>query len=66
MKIDLERKCTATHDWEQVATFRYFIDAEATARLLSKLDGVTYRVLDNRWPDEGVEVTLYANGEIEA
>ena len=62
-KILLERKCTAAHKWDLVADFRYHHDAEACALLLSKLDADRYRIVDQRWPDEGDEVTLYDNGE---
>ena len=65
-KILLERKCTATQQWDVVSNFRYSHDAEVCALLLSKLDAGKYRVVDQRWPDEGDEVTLYDNGELVA
>jgi len=64
--IELDRKHTdqATHVWQKVATFRYFIDADAAARLLSKMDENTYRIRDNRWSNDGVEVTIFTKGEL--
>jgi hypothetical protein len=66
MLIDLDRKCAATQKWEKVSTFRYFVDADAVARLLSKMDGTAYRIRDNRWSNDGVEVTVFTNGEVAA
>lgn len=63
-KIVLERKCTATNKWLLVARFRYNVDAQPCAKLLSKLDQTSYRILDSRWPDEGDDITVYINGEI--
>jgi hypothetical protein len=64
MKIDLERKCTATQAWDMTAQFQFATDAGHAARALSALDGGTYRTVDRRWPEEGVETTLYTKGEI--
>jgi hypothetical protein len=64
MKIDLECKCTATHEWTKVATFRYSHMAIEAATSFSKLDKGTYRVLDHRWTDDGIEVTTIVNGKV--
>jgi hypothetical protein len=66
MLIDLETKCTATHAWEPVATFRFSHMATQAALSFSKLDNGTYRITDNRWPDEGPSVTIITNGKVEA
>jgi hypothetical protein len=66
MKIDLESKCSATHEWVKVATFRYSHMAVEAATSFSKWDQGTYRVVDKRFPDEGVEITLVRNGEVAA
>jgi hypothetical protein len=66
MKIDLESKCTATQKWVKVATFRYSHMAVEAATSFSKWDQGTYRTVDRRWPDEGVNTTLYTKGEIAA
>jgi hypothetical protein len=64
MLIDLECKCTATHKWELVATFRYAHMAVEAAIAFSKLDKGTYRTLDHRWTNDGIEVTTIVNGHI--
>jgi hypothetical protein len=48
------------------AQFQFATDAGHAARALSALDGGTYRTVDRRWPDEGVDTTLYTKGEIAA
>jgi hypothetical protein len=40
--------------------------AVEAARAFSQWDQHTYRVLDKRFPDEGIEVTLISNGEVQA
>jgi hypothetical protein len=64
MLIDLEQICTATHKWEPMAKFRFAHMAVEAAELFSKLDKGTYRVLDRRFPDEGIEVTMIVNGRV--
>lgn len=64
MLIELERKCTATQAWDMVAKFQSATDAGHAARALSALDGGTYRTVDHRWPEEGVETTIYSNGDV--
>ena len=66
MLIDLQHRNTDSHEWELVATFRYSHMAVEAAVAFSKWDQHAYRVLDKRFPDEGIEVTLVRNGEIEA
>lgn len=66
MKILLERKCKVAHKWHPVAKFECSVDASHVACWLSQIDGVTYRATDNRWPDEGDEITLYINGKVSA
>jgi len=66
MRILLERKCKVSQQWHSVARFECSVDAEPVACLLSRIDGGAYRTIDQRWPDEGDEVTLYINGEISA
>ena len=62
MKIDLEAKCTATHQWVLIAQFRLGIEALDAARALSKLSGCAYRTIDRRWPDEGLITTVVEDG----
>jgi hypothetical protein len=64
MKIDLQQKCADTHKWELVATFRYAHMAVEAAIAFSKLDKGTYRTLDHRWTDDGIEVTTIINGNV--
>jgi hypothetical protein len=64
--IDLETKCTASQLWEPVATFRFAHMATEAALSFSKLDKGTYRITDNRWPDEGPAITIIINGKVEA
>ena len=64
LQIDLEAKCTATHEWVLVAQFRLGIEALDTARALSKLSGYPYRTIDRRWPDEGLLTTVVENGVV--
>jgi hypothetical protein len=66
MNVKLEAKCTVTHNWHNVAKFVSATEAGHAARALSKLLGATYRTSDCRWPEEGVSVTVYTNGEIAA
>ena len=65
MLIDLEEKCTATHDWVLVAAFFTAAHANDAARAMSKGGGGTYRVIDRRWPDAeaGPGVNIYKDGE---
>jgi hypothetical protein len=64
MLIDLQQKCADTHKWELVATFRYAHMATEAAIAFSKLDKGTYRTLDHRWVDDGIEVTTIINGNV--
>jgi len=64
MKIDLQQKDAETHEWELVATFRYAHMAVEAAIAFSKLDKGTYRTLDHRWVDDGIEVTTIINGKV--
>jgi len=64
MKVRLDRKCPNTQKWDHVADFRYAADARPCATLLSKLDDGVYCVTDSRWPDEGLTITVFVNGEV--
>jgi hypothetical protein len=64
MKIDLQHRDAETHKWELVATFRYAHMAVEAAIAFSKLDKGTYRTLDHRWVDDGIEVTTIINGKV--
>jgi hypothetical protein len=66
MNVELEAKCTITHEWGTVAKFFSAVEAGYAARALSKLSNSTYRTSDYRWPEEGVNVTVYTSGEIAA
>lgn len=66
MKVHVEAKCTITHKWDLVAKFFNATEAGWAARALSKEVNGTYRTSDYRWPEEGVTVTVYTNGEIAA
>lgn len=66
MNVELESKCTITHKWGTVAQFYNATEAGWAARALSKAVNGTYRTSDYRWPEEGVCVTVYTNGEIAA
>lgn len=66
MNVELEAKCTVTHNWHSVAKFVTATEAGHAARALSKLLNSTYRTSDYRWPEEGVNVTVYTSGEIAA
>lgn len=66
MKIDLQQMSADTHEWELVATFRYAHMAVEAAIAFSKLDKGTYRTLDHRWTDDGIEVTTIVNGKVAA
>jgi hypothetical protein len=66
MNVELEAKCTITHEWDTVAKFFNATEAGYAARALSKMINGTYRTSDYRWPEEGVSVTVYTNGEIAA
>lgn len=66
MKIDLQQMSADTHAWELVATFRYAHMAVEAAIAFSKLDRGTYRTLDHRWTDDGIEVTTIINGKVAA
>jgi hypothetical protein len=64
MLIDLQHRDAETHKWELVATFRYAHMAVEAAIAFSKLDKGTYRTLDHRWVDDGIEVTTIINGKV--
>jgi hypothetical protein len=64
MKIDLQQRDADTHEWELVATFRYAHMAIEAAIAFSKQDKGTYRTLDHRWTDDGIEVTTIINGKV--
>ena len=64
MLIDLQHRDAETHKWELVATFRYAHMAIEAAIAFSKLDKGTYRTLDHRWVDDGIEVTTIINGKV--
>jgi hypothetical protein len=64
MNIDLEAKCTATHEWVLVAQFRLGIEALDAATALSKRYSYPYRVVDRRWPEEGVTTAVVENGVV--
>jgi hypothetical protein len=64
MKIDLQQRNAETHMWELVATFRYAHMAVEAAIAFSKLDKGTYRTLDHRWVDDGIEITTIVNGKV--
>ena len=66
MNVEVEAKCTITHEWATVAKFFTAVEAGWAARALSKAVNGTYRTSDYRWPEEGVCVTVYTNGEIAA
>lgn len=67
MNVLIERKCTATHKWFPLARFEMGMDALSAAKELSKLDGCTYRVVDDRWPQHmPALITLYEAGEFVA
>ena len=64
MLIDLQHRNAGSHEWELVATFRYAHMAVEAAIAFSKLDRGTYRTLDRRWTDDGIEVTTIVNGRV--
>lgn len=64
MGIRLERKCSVTKAWALVANFLYNGDAHDCATLLSQLEKGSFRLIDSRWPEEGIDITLYDNGEL--
>jgi hypothetical protein len=66
MNVELEYKCTINNIWHRVAKFDHATEAGYAARALSKLLAATYRTSDYRWPEEGIDVTVYTNGEISA
>ena len=66
MNVELEAKCTITHDWQSVAKFFTAVEAGYAARALSNMLNSTYRTSDYRWPEEGVNVTVYTNGGVVA
>jgi hypothetical protein len=66
MNVELEAKCTITHNWDTVAKFFTATEAGWAAKALSKEVNGSYRVSDYRWPEEGVNVTVYTNGELVA
>ena len=66
MNVEVEVRCVVSHEWSTVAKFFSAVEAGYAARALSKLINGTYRTSDYRWPEEGVDVTVYDNGEIAA
>jgi hypothetical protein len=62
MKVEVEMKDTVCHKWWLVAKFDLGTHAMEAARALSEADGGVYRVLDKRWPDDGVEAIVYEAG----
>jgi hypothetical protein len=64
MLIDLQHRNTDSHEWELIAHFDYSHMAVEAAKAFSKWDRHEYRVLDKRFPDEGIEVTLISNGHV--
>jgi len=66
MNVEVEAKCTITHEWATVAKFFSAVEAGYAARALSKSSNSTYRTSDYRWPEEGVNITVYTSGEIAA
>jgi len=66
MNVEVEAKCPNTHKWHTVAKFFTATEAGWAARALSKEVNGTYRTSDYRWPEEGVDVTVYTNGHIAA
>jgi hypothetical protein len=66
MNVEVEARCTITHEWATVAKFFTAVEAGYAARALSKLLNSTYRTSDYRWPEEGVNITVYTSGEIAA
>lgn len=62
MKIEVEQKDRELHKWWPVARFEYGAHAMEAARALSEADGLTYRVLDRRWPDEEPQAIIYDAG----
>lgn len=65
MLIDLQHRDSDSHEWELVATFRYSHMAIEAAIAFSTWDRHAYRVIDKRFPEEGIEVTLISNGKVE-
>lgn len=59
MNIDLEAKCTATHQWVLVGKFTTAAMANEAAEALSNIYKHQYRTIDRRWPDEGVITTVF-------
>ena len=66
MNVEVEAKCPITPEWATVAKFFPAVEAGYAARALSKLLNSTYRTCDYRWPEEGIDVTVYTGGEIAA
>jgi hypothetical protein len=66
MGIRLERKCSISQSWALVANFVYNGDAHDCAKLLSRLEKGSFRLIDSRWPDDGIDTALYTNGELTA
>lgn len=66
MNVEVEAKCVVSHEWATVAKFFNATEAGYAARALSRLLKCSYRTSDYRWPEEGVSVTVYDNGEIAA
>lgn len=59
MNIDLEAKCTATHQWVLVGKFTTAAMANEAAEALSNIYKHQYRTIDRRWPEDGVMVTVF-------
>ena len=67
MNVELESKCTITNEWFTIAKFVSPIEANWAACALSKeITSGSFRTTDYRWPEEGVSVTVYTNGELVA
>jgi hypothetical protein len=66
MNVELEAKCTITHRWDTIGKFFTATEAGWAAKALSREVNGSYRTIDYRWPEEGVNVTVYTNGELVA
>ena len=63
MKVELQSKCTATHEWVSMAQFSLASLAADAAMHLSVSLGNPFRIIDRRWPEDGELVTVYENGK---
>ena len=66
MNVEVEGKCPVSGEWKRTAKFETAVEAGLAARALSKALSGSYRTSDYRWPEEGIDVTVYTNGEIAA